>query len=73
MEKGFPRLILITDAIDLEYFKTCGQVQGFVGTVFGGEYVKPNQWPWIVALIHLEAGYFCGGTLLSNKHVLSGK
>lgn len=41
---------------------------------FGGYKISRNEWPWLVALIHapLEA-FFCGGSLISEQHVLSGE
>lgn len=39
----------------------------------GGEEVDRGQWPFIVALyLAKESRYFCGGTLVTNKHILTG-
>lgn len=53
----------------------CGKGRSdFVGTIFGGKVTKKADWPWNVALIHRQAErFFCGGTLISSKHILSGK
>lgn len=51
----------------------CGINGGFMGTSFGDERTEKGEWPWNVAFIKNPVGFvFCGGTLVSSKHVLSG-
>lgn len=46
----------------------------FVGYIVGGEPSTRGAWPWLVALIHTENDqFFCSGSLISAKHVLSGE
>jgi secreted trypsin-like serine protease len=36
--------------------------------------IDPGSWPWIAALVHLRLNsYFCGASVISEKHLLSGK
>jgi secreted trypsin-like serine protease len=44
------------------------------GLIHGGEYAKIGQWPWLCA-IHdsVSDEFFCGSTLISKKHVLTGE
>ncbi|XP_011863024.1 PREDICTED: serine protease gd-like isoform X2 [Vollenhovia emeryi] len=44
-----------------------------------GETSLPGQWPWVVALYRLtkeklysRSFFFCGGSLLTNRHVITG-
>jgi secreted trypsin-like serine protease len=42
--------------------------------IYGGKEVKRGEWPWIVAFAYKPRNtFFCGGNLISNKHILSGK
>jgi hypothetical protein len=47
------------------------------GNIVGGNYVSHGQFPWFATIMKLdnkgEAKYQCGGTLISNKLVLTGK
>jgi secreted trypsin-like serine protease len=47
------------------------------GFVVGGNEVVRGSYPWMVALMKLEDNeppmYFCGGSLISKKHVLTGE
>lgn len=52
----------------------CGRKSGGVGLVFGGDQVRKGDWPWLVAFVYWPGEqFFCGGNLISRKHVLSGK
>lgn len=52
----------------------CGKRKGFIETSFGGQNTRKNEWPWLVALFYRETEvFFCGGSLLSRKHVMSGQ
>lgn len=54
--------------------EVCGKRKGATGKVFGGNQVKKGEWPWLVAFTQrYEKEFFCGGNLISQKHVLSGK
>lgn len=56
-----------------EAFETCGRFSYGGGTIVGGEFIKKGEWPWLVALFESKSrSYFCGGTLISEKHVLTG-
>ncbi|KAG5330456.1 GD protease, partial [Acromyrmex heyeri] len=42
--------------------------------IFNGQKTSPDQWPWLVALFiarNDEYKFQCGGTILSNRHVLT--
>jgi secreted trypsin-like serine protease len=44
------------------------------GNVVGGERTMQNSWPWLVALKHRHTKkFFCGGSLVSERHVISGE
>jgi secreted trypsin-like serine protease len=44
------------------------------GNVVGGYHTRANSWPWLVALIHRHTRqFFCGGSLVSERHVISGE
>lgn len=50
----------------------CGTVPYATGFIIGGSEAKRGQWPFMVALIIRPRNqFFCGGTLITNKHVLS--
>lgn len=43
------------------------------GLVIGGNRTDRGQWPFLVALRHIiENKFFCGGSLISSKHVITG-
>lgn len=51
----------------------CGTVGLRPGLIMGGKTVLRDEWPFIAALFRLKPfKYFCGGTIISNKHVLTG-
>lgn len=52
----------------------CGKTFFNYGLVVGGTEIIRGQWPFIAALRLLETKkYFCGGSLISTHHVLSGE
>lgn len=51
----------------------CGKVNLALPLVSGGNETARSEWPFIAALYDLRSTeYICGGTLISNKHVLTG-
>lgn len=53
----------------------CGQMDfvDFTTRISGGEEADRGQWPFIAALFQAKTlKYFCGGTLVTNKHILTG-
>ncbi|KAG4072242.1 hypothetical protein HA402_005964 [Bradysia odoriphaga] len=58
--------VIQVDAIE------CGTVNLYREAMLGGEEVKKDEWPFIAALYYTTRfKYFCGGTLISHKHVLT--
>lgn len=52
----------------------CGQVKVLKGLIKNGTEVKHGQWPFVAALYHLvEKKFFCGGVLISSRHVITGE
>jgi Trypsin len=43
-----------------------------VDRIFGGEKAKLNEFPWLARLIRGEE-FFCAGSLISPRYVLSGE
>lgn len=71
--KGFKTLLLLLIIFEAEA-QTCGRPKGIFGTVVNGVKAKKNEWPWLVAFVEWTSGkFFCGGSLLSQRHVLSGE
>lgn len=51
----------------------CGTRKVFVPYIFGGSSIQKAEWPWLVAFFHrIESKFFCSGSLVSKKHILSG-
>jgi secreted trypsin-like serine protease len=54
--------------------ENCGNRRGVALLSIGGKQSEKNQWPWLVAFVHTQANtFFCGGSLLSERHILSGE
>jgi secreted trypsin-like serine protease len=57
-----------------EQEESCGRKNSFSLRIFGGEQVRSNEWPWLVALIYWPTDkFFCAGSLISKNHVISGE
>lgn len=49
----------------------CG-VNSKSGTrIVGGRPADPKQWPWMAALLRSGNRQFCGGALITDRHVLT--
>jgi len=54
--------------------QNCGRVK--VGTSFtiGSEYATKGQFPWLAPLFYKKDDeFFCGSTIISERHLLSGE
>lgn len=75
--KAFVLLFMISGVVfgfRLSAPESCGQRRVLSGTIFGGSSTSRGQWPWLVAFVYrFSEKFFCGGSLISTKHVLSGK
>ena len=50
----------------------CGEVNRAGSRIVGGEVTEANEYPWQVGLVSRRGTTpFCGGTLISNRHVLT--
>ncbi|XP_051847357.1 chymotrypsin-C [Antechinus flavipes] len=61
----------------LGYASSCGvptYLPNLATRVVGGEDARPHSWPWQISLQYLKDDTYrhtCGGTLISNQHVLT--
>ncbi|XP_015592174.1 proclotting enzyme isoform X2 [Cephus cinctus] len=39
--------------------------------IVGGRPADPKEWPWMVALLRKDASHYCGGVLITDRHVLT--
>lgn len=52
----------------------CGSVDVLDPRISGGSETQRGEWPFIAALYYVEElKFFCGGTLITKQHVLTGK
>jgi secreted trypsin-like serine protease len=52
----------------------CGKVSVPTGLVVYGEETLPGEFPFLVALYKFENDkFFCAGSLITRRHVLSGE
>lgn len=62
-----------------KYFDRCGRPAAgqVIHTIIGGQEAMEGQFPWMVAIYQLNSqktwDYSCGGSLISDRHVLTGK
>lgn len=51
----------------------CGTTDFIESKALNGTQTVRNAWPFLVALFHIEQSeFFCGGTLISAKNILTG-
>ncbi|XP_037092300.1 trypsin-1-like [Pollicipes pollicipes] len=56
----------------VQLFQGCGINRRNLATrIVGGQAADPRAWPWMVALLRGTPGFFCGGVLISQWHVLT--
>lgn len=54
----------------------CGHQFVAQGLAYGAERTKYLEWPWLIALKYREKNkddFFCGGSLVSKRHVITGE
>lgn len=68
----FVKFFLITSSTQED--ETCGKPALYTGLIVGGNYIRPGQFPWIVAINQTARGnsYIGGGSLVSLRHVITG-
>jgi secreted trypsin-like serine protease len=73
----FKLILLVFILIFVEFsesYEICGDRRGVALLSIGGIPSAKNQWPWLDAFVHTQANsFFCGGSLVSERHVLSGE
>jgi secreted trypsin-like serine protease len=63
--------LLFTNVVEAQ---ECGNVKYVSGLIYGGTYAQRGQWPWLCAIHDTTSDeFFCGSTLISKKHVLTGE
>ncbi|XP_070504760.1 thioester-containing protein 1 allele R1-like [Chironomus tepperi] len=50
---------------------TCGRIAAGRSNIYGGNYAVRGLFPWAAVLMNKKGIKFCGGTLLTNKFVLT--
>lgn len=69
--KNIPELI---DTKSVNSNHQCGRPSLRSGLVIGGQDTKRGHWPFLAALYNLrDRKFFCGGSLITQQHVLTGK
>ena len=56
--------------------RVCGKPAQTVGFIVNGADFKRGEFPWMVALLNKlrnQPEFFCAGTLVSTRHVITGK
>lgn len=62
--------------VDSNQNVTCGISKGPSGFIVRGQKILRGDFPWAVALLYagnVPPSFFCGGTLISDTFVVSGK
>jgi len=55
-----------------QIYAGCGVNYRSIGTrIVGGQAADPRAWPWMVALLRGTPDAYCGGVLISQRHVLT--
>lgn len=49
----------------------CGTATRMKIRIAGGQPADPKEWPWMAALLRQGAIQYCGGVLITDRHVLT--
>lgn len=49
----------------------CGTTTKSKIRIAGGQPADPKEWPWMAALLRQGAIQYCGGVLITDRHVLT--
>lgn len=49
----------------------CGTTTRTKTRIAGGQPADPKEWPWMAALLRQGAIQYCGGVLITDRHVLT--
>ncbi|XP_015109806.1 venom protease [Diachasma alloeum] len=49
----------------------CGMSEKSSTRIVGGRPAGAREWPWMVALIRTDTDHYCGGVLITDRHVLT--
>ncbi|XP_032687892.1 proclotting enzyme-like [Odontomachus brunneus] len=49
----------------------CGMTTKMKTRIVGGQPADPKEWPWMAALLRQGAIQYCGGVLITDRHVLT--
>lgn len=49
----------------------CGTTLKSRSRLTGGRPADPTEWPWMVALLKKDKSQYCGGVLITDRHVLT--
>ena len=67
-------LLIYFSCFKVQEAANCGHKFSGVGYIVGGSKALPNAWPWLTVLLYKPKNkFFCGGSLISEKHVISGE
>jgi secreted trypsin-like serine protease len=54
--------------------RDCGKRLAPRAFVYNGKQAKPYSWPWLAAFTYRDNDeYFCAGSLVSKRHVVTGQ
>ncbi len=52
--------------------RKCGTTkERMVTRIVGGRPASKDEWPWMAALLRYDSDQFCGGVLITDRHVLT--
>lgn len=55
------------------FTQECGTISAIESRIINGAQSVKGKWPFLAALYYVEdSKFFCGSTLISRKHVLTG-
>lgn len=73
-QASFCLALFFLNCFGVQKAANCGQKFSGVGNIFGGHRVISNAWPWLTVFLNKsKKTFFCGGSLISAKTVVSGK
>lgn len=66
--------IVLLFFIHFSHSQECGKINARLSLIVGGNKAIRGEFPFLVALFeYLKEDFLCGGTLVTNKHAITGK